>query len=182
MQVENVHTRGLEAIERGVNLLKNTFTLQTCKRETKQWHDTKQIQPYNCKQATSASKAEVRYPSTWTIRPPCRLYVMPSCVRTWQLLDCQSYFGIFKYLWSFVTIYKSDYCIVVKLVAQFYRSIHMRCGLTLSIPRVNLGCQYHLSEENTGWEYQSHCTAPHTVKAQLTYLHVCAAVSLDYIS
>ena len=33
MQVEDVHTRGLEAAERGVHLLKNTLTLQTCKRE-----------------------------------------------------------------------------------------------------------------------------------------------------
>ena len=33
MQVEDVYTRGLEAAERGVHLLKNTLTLQTCKRE-----------------------------------------------------------------------------------------------------------------------------------------------------
>ena len=33
MEVEDVHTGGLEATERGVYLLKNTLTLQTCKRK-----------------------------------------------------------------------------------------------------------------------------------------------------
>ena len=33
MEVEDVHTGGLEAVERGVHLLKNTLTLQTCKRK-----------------------------------------------------------------------------------------------------------------------------------------------------
>ena len=36
MEVEDVHTGGLEAVERGVHLLKDTLTLQTCVRETKQ--------------------------------------------------------------------------------------------------------------------------------------------------
>ena len=36
MEVEDVHTGGLEATERGVHLLKNALTLQTCQRESKQ--------------------------------------------------------------------------------------------------------------------------------------------------
>jgi len=33
MQVEDVHTGGLEAAEREVHLFKNTLTLQTCQRK-----------------------------------------------------------------------------------------------------------------------------------------------------
>ena len=36
MEVEDVHTGGLEAVEGGLYLLKNTLTLQTYVRETKQ--------------------------------------------------------------------------------------------------------------------------------------------------